>query len=342
MLGRERPARRPPAPVPLALPSFHRPRASLQPPPLGRVVRLACLLTAAVGSAWADPYVASRATADSSYVARRRASNPPAPETYVFTPGRFFGGGVRDRTLERMPFAQIARTLAAGLREQRYFPAASTDEADLLIVVHWGVTDGYRQSPAAEGYQPLALNEFSSAMADRQALVDAGASPFEGEMTEITRRIDDLGAEINRQGEDLSLAGMAASQAAANAATLLGFAGELRDENARLMPSAKGALLNAMLREDRYFIVAVAYDWKAMRRDREPHRLWTARLSVRSGGVNFTEALYRLNLAGGRVFGRQIESLEVRRVREPEGKVEIGEVIVIGPAGPGESAPPPH
>jgi len=54
--------------------------------------------------------------------------------------GRYCDGHAVDRSVERMPFPRIAEHLATELGRQQYFPAPAVDQADLLIVVHWGTT----------------------------------------------------------------------------------------------------------------------------------------------------------------------------------------------------------
>src|ERR1044071_5089593 len=92
------------------------------------------------GSLNAEKLVTVRSVADSRYAERRSANNPQAVETYVFVKGTFFSGITNDRTLEKMPFMRIAETLAYDLRRQNYYPTRDLRAADLVIVVHWGVT----------------------------------------------------------------------------------------------------------------------------------------------------------------------------------------------------------
>ena len=54
--------------------------------------------------------------------------------------GSFFSGYTHDNTLDRMPFLRIAETLAHDLRRRNYLPTQDPKSADLVIIVHWGVT----------------------------------------------------------------------------------------------------------------------------------------------------------------------------------------------------------
>ncbi len=277
----------------------------------------------------ADPHVAIRAVADPAY-ATGRAKKPGGEETYVFYPGHFFAGVLSDRTLERMPFESIARMLARDLQKQGYVPASRIDSSNLVIVVHWGVTTAFDRPGSSPSYDARGLSELSAASASRDALLVDGADVLSSEVVTLSVQVDDLSAMVNRQSEDLSLTGLTRDLRATSAAALLGITSALRRENDEPLPSARAAMLRAMLQEERYFIIAMAYDWQALRRDKALRRLWSVRLSVRAAGINFSTAIHRLSSAGGNVFGLQLDDLDVRRVKEPKGEVHFGELIVIG------------
>jgi hypothetical protein len=89
-------------------------------------------------------------------------------------------------------------------------------------------------------------------------------------------------------------------------------------------------LLNAELNEERYFVVLMAYDYQAMKKDKRSKLLWTTRLSVRTAGNNFTEALPVLAQAGSHVFGKQVEGLVHAKANLREGRVTFGEMKILG------------
>jgi hypothetical protein len=110
------------------------------------------------GLLWGDDRVAVQTRFAADYMAWKFGSGAPKDETYLFAQGQYFPGVVRDRSLNRMTFMQIATTLAGGLAKQHYFPTRDLQKADLLIVVHWGMT-----TVAENNYKQLAM---SSMMVD--------------------------------------------------------------------------------------------------------------------------------------------------------------------------------
>lgn len=79
--------------------------------------------------------------ADADYL----AAYPPLgeggePRTYVFFRGGFIPGDIRDDSLDETDFGTICEVLKPYLAERGYFLAGSPQEADLCIVVNWGMT----------------------------------------------------------------------------------------------------------------------------------------------------------------------------------------------------------
>jgi hypothetical protein len=266
-----------------------------------------------------DSAIAASATAGSDYVRVRDSKGAPQPESYVFAEGKFFGGNTHDTSLDRMTFADITRTMAINLAKQNYFPAPNVESAQLLIMVHWGTTEiyedpmkeinqqalndaisGYNESIAATGKaDPSALN---MALGDRES---AQASTW---------------GAINRN------------------AVLLGFARSLAKERKQWAPSQDEITMSNELAEERYFVILMAYDNQVRLKEKKSRPLWITRLSVRSPGNNFTEALPALAKVGGDIFGQQHDDLV--RVRTPmnRGSVKLGELEVLGTAT--EKVPP--
>src|SRR6187549_1988293 len=92
------------------------------------------------GPAFAAKPVAAVGKANNSYLERRLVDGKPRRETYVFMEGNRIKGGTVDRSIERMPFREIAEFLAPKLTTQNYWPTSDVKEADLVLLVHWGVT----------------------------------------------------------------------------------------------------------------------------------------------------------------------------------------------------------
>lgn len=278
----------------------------------------------------AEELVVARSVASANYLKQRVVDGRPQPQTYVFMPGRYFAGTTRDRTLDGTKFRMIAERLAGDLRRQEFHPAASLAQADLLLVVHWGVTTGSNRDTVsvALGLDNLANIGRETEHAQQQ-LSEALAA---GDPEAIGRAQDNLAnlAQDARTEQDL----IRGSQYSGNEdnATLLGLDVELRKEDRNPFGSPLRQSILEMAGEERYFVIVMAYDARALVNTRQMHRVWTLRASIRSAGVNFHQALDRMGNIAGRYFGTKQDGLILdhtgdRRRRE---SVTLGDLIVLG------------
>ncbi len=297
---------------------------------MNRTVRAVCaalggaLAAAPFALAWQDNAVAVAAGADKDYVAQKfgeRGSKAKA-ESFVFAQGRYFGGYLRDPSLDRTQFGDIARNLAPALAKQSYYPAADAKNADLLIVVHWGIT-------SVEENPDHGQTEFDQLQKDGAAYNSKFSS---GDGGRSTGGIGDPGFV----GSDLAIAfgqSAAAGSAPADNARLLGYASELQKEEYRSLGVGSGMTdLDRRLREDlvdeRYFVILMAYDYRSVkegRRGAKPKLLWSTHFSMRATGFNFTSALPAMTSTAANFFGHQVEGLLLEANRIPEGRVDVGE-----------------
>lgn len=312
--------------------------------PTRLVCRMWCFAAAAllgsVGSLRGDDRVAVRARADSQYVAEKFGAGHVRDETYVFAKGRFFGGATRDRSLEKMPFIDIARSLAAGLVKQHYFPTKDLRKADLFIVVHWGVTmvmdNSYqlmgRTSPIGVGAPDTQRLEMMHQMAEMERYYgnasDTSMIQFLDRSYEFNHAAalanDSLFQQMDRAATNVE---------AASNAQLLGFADDLRDDSRSSFGTAEGAMLRDFLRDERYFVILLAYDNQMLLKENKLRLRWSARLSMRSPGMNFPRGVVDMATVGGMVFGHQMRSVSIRRPTDRPTKVEIGPLRVIDMGG---------
>lgn len=282
---------------------------------------LVALTTLVLGglSAAEEASIAASATAGSDYQRPRDAAGALQPETYVFAEGQFLGGGTVDRGLEGTTFTQITRTLAASLAKQNYLPAPDLNSAQLVIMVHWGMTmvsdDPMKDINLQRAQEALAA--FSAAQ-EANGLADPTA--------------------LNSATSALGMARQGVQEAVDRNAVLLGFARTLERERRQMMTSTAEITMSNELNEERYFVILMAYDNQTRLKERRSRLMWVTRLSVRSPGNNFTEALPALARVGADVFGRQMDGLV--RVKTPLGRgtVTIGELEVLGQAS--EKTPP--
>ncbi len=263
--------------------------------------------------------IAASATAGSDYQRPRDAAGAVRPETYVFAEGQFLGGGTVDRGLEQTTFAQVTRTLAVNLARQNYLPAPDLNSAQLVIMVHWGTT-----MVSEDPMKDINLQRAQEALATFSAEQEANglADP----------------TALNSATSAMGMARQGVQDAVNRNAVLLGFARSLERERSQMMTSTAEITMSNELNEERYFVILMAYDNQTRLKERKSRLMWVTRLSVRSPGNNFTEALPALARVGAEVFGRQVDGLV--RVKAPLGRgtVTIGELEVLGQAG--EKSPP--
>lgn len=237
--------------------------------------------------AWASP----------TFLERRNTPDGLAPMTYHFYQGNFHGGAISDKSLQSLSLQEIADTLAADMTQQNFHPAESPQEGDLIVVVHWGVTE------VKEKWDEL--------------FPDTG-DDSEGET-------DEDGVPIDTSPESSDLATTRRPSVAKNA-QLTGIQKALRKKG--LTPSDRQDL-RALLEEERYFIILMAYDWQLMQKENKPELQWSCRFSLPSPGTNFIDAVPALSRAAGPLIGTNIEDLAKTKTQLGWGKGSVGELEVV-------------
>ncbi len=259
--------------------------------------------------------IALSATSAPGYVRPTDAQGQARPETYVFAEGAHLGGMTADGSQSRHTFEDVTRVLAVNLAKQSYYPTKDVPAADLLIRVFWGTTtiaeDPEREQALAR--QQAALADYISVAARNEGDADPGA--------------------LNEAKDRLASAQDNAMAAVDRNALLLGYRRNLDKERAKPMPTPAEVAMSVELNEERYFVVLMAYDYQFMRREKKPKLLWVTRLSMRSPGNNFTEALPALAFAGADVYGKSLDGLQRVRVNDRDVEVKMGELQVLGAVG---------
>lgn len=277
-----------------------------------------------------------RSTADRDYVARRIHDGNRHLQSYVFLPGRRFDGLTYDPILYRTKFEDIARVLAVDLRRQDFVPARTLTDADLVLVVHWGVTEKVANDRDLELTNLDALRESSEQIGESLTRESAAAAGLSENAVDTQMAL--LGSESGLRSD---LEAQAAHQTAAlrrvnsgaglgrDNAQLLGFAHTLSAGSNDLFMSEEIRTLDEMTREERYFIVVMALDARELLQRGATKRVWTARASIRAAGVNFPQAVDRISQIAGAYFGTQQVGVKFDRVGDRQGKVELGEIVVL-------------
>jgi len=256
--------------------------------------------------------IAVSATAAPKYVRPLGADGKGLPETYIVSQGRYFGGGTADVSLGKMTFMDVVKALAPGLAKQNYFPTKDVPSANLAIIVHWGASQSY-EDPRGKQQVTEAVNQ------ELATLTAAVADKGFGNTAALNQALNESGG--TQDGQDATIA---------RNAVLMGYQRSLAKERRQTMPGTEEYTMMTELNEERYFVVLMAYDYQYMKTEHKPRLLWVTRLSVRSPGNNFVEALPTLSRVGADVFGHNLDGLTRVKAHPGAGSVKLGELEFLG------------
>ncbi len=246
--------------------------------------------------------------ADEAFLVAREDVDTGEPITYVFMKGRFHGGNRADPAMDAFPFDEVILDIATHLQKQNFNPVPDPDAAEMVIVVHYGVTTTQESQEDLLGYTSLEDYEFQD--------IDTGGSAATGA---------DLEAIQNYQfNVNSSIAIQEGNQGGMfYNARLLGMEEAFDDHGS----PHEEYLLKSLLSDRRYFIVLMAYDLPLMRKG-EVHMHWTTRYSIRAIGQTFDQAIKDMNLVAGNYFGENMGELVKKHVTD-KSRVKMGKIEVI-------------
>ena len=275
-----------------------------------------------------DP-VAVSSSASLEYEQQKFGPGAPKPESYLFFQGKFYGGTTRDPNLEKAQFGEIVKVLGESMARQNYFPSKDPKHADLLVVVHWGVSTIY-ENPNKDG-ELDELNDATGEYNREVAEYQSGSPITNDDGTQLPfPDASRLNGDLAQRDADRALT---MRQIALNA-QLLGFDGQLLKDHANGSASSIGVsteenTLLQSLAEERYFIILMAYDFRTMKKGTAPKLLWSTRFSIRAPGNFFTAALPVMSKVAADYFGHALDGLRVEVPGVREGHVKLGAPTVI-------------
>lgn len=286
------------------------------------------LSLALCGPVFAAKPVAAVGKANGSYLERRLVDGKPKRETYVFLEGNRLEGMSRDRTFETTTFREIAEILAPELTDQNYWPTPNIKDADLLLVVHWGVT-----SPRASLNDMTARVDLGTNM-ESTSVVFADSPAFQDYAQAVG---GDLSLNLNASEQRMYQLEEIAEQDAqsiqgAGTARLLGYTETLIKLSQSARYTEAQFTLDSDMRSERYFIIVRAYDLHAAEKWQRSRPVWVLHLNTASPGNNFKTAMAAMSEAGGRLFGKNTDGVATIRTDVPTGKVELHDIVIIGEA----------
>jgi hypothetical protein len=262
-------------------------------------------------------------------------------ETYAFGEGGLLGGAVRDTTIDKLSFKEIARVIAPALASKKYLPCQRTDPAqtDLLIMVYWGTTVGTVRTSASPEYQiaraltpppPAPRGAPPNGQGGTAMVSDPSAS---GRLSEGQTAAAVQAAADSALQQSLLLTSMANRQRDRQDfenASLLGYFPEMkRLEGFEQTPlNRRRQDVVDEVEESRYFVVLMAYDFQMLLQHKQRKLLWETRFSIRESRNDFSRQLAAMAQSASRYFGQDSQGL----ARKPlgEGRVDFGELKVLG------------
>jgi len=273
----------------------------------------ATMIIGLIGSSQAaSNRVAIKAEADLDFLKEREKDGTAKPMSYQVAKGKFYRGGMNDKRMQTFTFEDIVTDMAQHLQKQKFYPHQGEGTGDMLIVVHYGVTEYEESIMELMGYtseEEMGLgSDFDfEGIAPDAAGMNAVADLGFNQTTSHTL------SEGNRKsmGHKAQLLGMEEA---------FGFYTNTTDKYE----------LQSMLDEERYFVILMAYDIASMKQG-DPKLLWTTRYSIRAIGQNFDDAMKGMNAIAGDYFGKSFKGLNLKRLQD-DSSVEIGDIEVIGEA----------
>lgn len=248
--------------------------------------------------------VSVRAIASETYLENRAKVESDEIETYQFFQGRYFGARASNSGMEKLSFKDVVVDMAQHLAKQNYYPNPELGKGDLLIVVHYGITDiGHT----------LEENIGNTNMED-MGITDSSGGSFDA----IAELEFALGVE-----ESL---GQHADNSSFSTAQLLGM--EAAFEGHPSLEDSNTMELRNMIEEERYFVFLMAYDYPKILKEGKQELLWSTRYSIRAAGIPFEAAIKNLNQVAGDYFGKNLKGLTRKRADDTS-SVDLGEIEVI-------------
>lgn len=237
--------------------------------------------------------------AETDYLKAKETDEGLIPETYHLVQGKRIGGYINDKSLEDVPFMEVAQNLAQQLRSRDYYPAQAKEDGDLLIIVNWGVTQ------IQADFDELFPTDDEEAATEEDSESDSFLDGAPGSI------LEEGGYSYREQSN----------------AALIGFDRALRRKDLGTQDQFE---LQEMLQNERYFMILSAFDWQLLRKTGEKKLLWSTRFSLDAVKQGFDEAHYALSRGAANYFGTNLDGkLGKVNTHVGPGEVETGELKVI-------------
>ncbi len=251
---------------------------------------------------------------------------PDSPAYYIAQSAGFHAFGPPVARLTPPTQESIERVLRTTLDGEGYQVEAPPEHAATLVVIYsWGLHSKVEPLGDEEnGESTYNANAGIKNLYERAALIGGekyAQKLVEANMTAITQSadLDDALANSGRVGSPILTP------------EAMAFFKKMNPVQQLYDSSPNMAELMEQTNEDVYFVVASAYDYQAMGKNRRI-LLWRTKMTVDTKGVSMTDTLPAVIVAAGPYFGRETEEATVltkRVVRQ--GKVDVGTPTVVEP-----------
>jgi len=273
--------------------------------------------------------VASRASDD--YIRERSLDGKLKPERYVFGNGGTWSGAMKDFSMDKLSFLDVAHMIALPLASQSYIPSTDPKLTKLLIMVYWGTTHAPEHANDSTTYQ-LVQNLQGQYLA---ASTLAGGIPGISNSNRGGHGPEKIVADQLREQMMVALDSVKAEDALRDKddelnVMMLGYdswwEGTQRYKDSPLEYHRQDLLDE--IEWNRYFVVLMAYDFPILWKQKKHKLLWETRFSVRQLHHEFDKDLPAMALYASQFFGKDTHGLIHTTV--PFGHVDIGEVKALG------------
>lgn len=254
-----------------------------------------------------DPgVVAVSSKASSDYIRKKLPDGSFEPERYAFGEGGRWNGPMRDDSIDKLSFLNVARTVAVSLAARSYLPARKPDATKLLIMVYWGTTSGSMDFAPSDSYFIQAGR--ASPVPAAPSGMKLGMGPM-GSAPQMYSGLSDSGLMM------MLMSNWLRDRINMRNAGILGYDSALQAMEPLKFTAAHVHRQDLIddVEYNRYFVVLMAYDFQLMWKQKKHKLLWETRFSIREHRNDFDKQLPAMVQYAARYFGQDSNGL----VRKP-------------------------